>query len=347
MTDATGALLAPPRTAAATRRSRPKAAFRRVLKGIPDGRKRVLVIGSPTGNMNLGLRFWTPIFLESDSITRLFEAVRPETQGPTQGPETFGWGFVVGSHLLVQISDVHLTTDGSLPPGVRPRDNLIAGLRLLEEAGIRPDVFLLTGDLADDGDGDCYDDLAGILAGAASQGDASVIYLPGNHDDRDMFRRRLLGGDGAGPVNQTHWREGLRIVALDSTVPGEDGGALAEETLGYLRSELGSPAPDGTVVALHHPPLRSPIQPMSRMGLRDPERLRDAIAGSDVRLVLCGHNHHEALGTIGTVPVWVSPACAYRLDTASTQAFRGVPGSAFSRIDLSEDGPTVTVIPVP
>jgi Icc protein len=268
---------------------------------------------------------------------------RPESERP----ETFRWGFVVGSHLLVQISDVHLTASGSLPPGVRPRDNLLSGLRLLAEAAIRPDVFLLTGDLADAGDGGCYRDLAGILASAANPSGASVIYLPGNHDDRDPFRRHLLGGSGSGPVNQTHWRDGLRIIALDSTVPGEDGGDLDEETLGYLRAELGRPAPDGTVLALHHPPILSPIQPMSRMALRDPERLRDAIAGSDVRIVLCGHNHHEALGTLGAVPVWVSPASAYRLDTTSRQTFQGFPGSAFSRIELSDDGLVVTVINVP
>jgi 3',5'-cyclic-AMP phosphodiesterase len=269
------------------------------------------------------------------------------TRCQKQGAQTFWKGFRVGSYLLVQISDVHLTASGSLPPGVRPRDNLLSGLRLLEEAAIRPDVFLLTGDLADAGDGGCYRDLAGLLASAANPSGASVIYLPGNHDDRETFRRHLLGGSGDGPVNQTHWRDGLRIIALDSTVPGEDGGELDEETLGYLRSELGRPAPDGTVVALHHPPILSPIQPMSRMALRDPGRLGDAITGSDVRIVLCGHNHHEALGTLGAVPVWVSPASAYRLDTTSTQTFHGFPGSAFSRIDLSDDGPTVTVIQVP
>jgi hypothetical protein len=45
--------------------------------------------------------------------------------------------------------------------------------------------------------------------------------------------------------------------------------------------------------------------------------------------------------------VWVSPASAYLADTTSTQVFHGVPGTAFSRIDLSGDGPMVTVIPVP
>jgi 3',5'-cyclic AMP phosphodiesterase CpdA len=270
-----------------------------------------------------------------------------ETRPALESVKDLVKGTRMRSHLLVQISDVHLTSDGWLPPGVRPRDNLLSGLRLLAEAAIRPDVFLLTGDLADAGDGGCYRDLAGILASAADPSGASVIYLPGNHDDRGAFRRHLLGGSGSGPVNQTHWQDGLRIIALDSTVPGEDGGDLDEETLGYLRSELGRPAPDGTVVALHHPPILSPIEPMSRMALRDPGRLRDAIAGSDVRIVLCGHNHHEALGTLGGVPVWVSPASAYRLDTTSTQAFHGFPGSAFARIDLSDEGPVVTVIHIP
>ena len=253
----------------------------------------------------------------------------------------------MASYLLVQISDLHLTADGSSPASGRPWDNLLRGLHLLESADIRPDALLLTGDLADAGEGACYDDLAGIMADTVRGSGASVIYVPGNHDDRDAFRRHLLGGSGDGPINQTHWRDGLRIIALDSTIPGQDHGALDDQTLDYFRSEIEAAAPDGTVLALHHPPIPSPIQPMSRLALRDPERLRDAISGSDVRIVVCGHNHHEALGTLGAVPVWVCPAVAYRADTTSTQTFRGVAGSAFSRIDLSDDGPTVTVIPVP
>jgi 3',5'-cyclic-AMP phosphodiesterase len=256
----------------------------------------------------------------------------------------------VRPYLLVQLSDIHLTMSGIGPHGARTRDNLLAALREAAAAGLRPDVFLVTGDLADAGEGPCYDDLAAILADAARASGASVVYLPGNHDDRDEFRRRLAAGGGApgAPVNQTHWRDGLRIIALDSTIPGEDGGALDDTTLRYLRSELATPAPDGTIVAMHHPPIASPIEPMARMALRDPGRLRDAIAGSDVRLVLCGHSHHEAFGMLGATPVWVSPAIAYRLDVTSTGAFRGVPGTAFSGIRLggADDGPVVTVYPV-
>lgn len=256
----------------------------------------------------------------------------------------------MGSYLLVQLSDVHLTVSGVGPRGARTRDNLLAALREVEAAGLRPDAFLVTGDLADAGEGPCYDDLAAILAEAAGACGASVICLPGNHDDRETFRRHMVrGGPGApgAPVNQTHWREGLRVIALDSTIPGEAGGALAEETLRYLRSELATPAPDGTIVALHHPPVSSPVEPLTQIALRDPGRLRDAIAGSDVRLVLCGHFHHEVFGLLGVTPVWVAPALAYRMDLTSTRAFRGVPGTAFSSVYLGDgDGPVVTVYPV-
>jgi 3',5'-cyclic AMP phosphodiesterase CpdA len=139
----------------------------------------------------------------------------------------------------------------------------------------------------------------------------------------------------------------LRIVAVDSTVPGEDGGSLAPETLAFLAEALAGPAPDGTVLALHHPPIPSPIEQMSRIALDRPELLAAAIEGRDVRLILCGHNHHPALGTLGTVPVWVGPATAYRADVASRATFRAVVGSAISQVDLGERGPVVTVLEYP
>jgi 3',5'-cyclic-AMP phosphodiesterase len=250
------------------------------------------------------------------------------------------------SYQLVQISDVHLTLDGTLPPGVRPRDNLVRALEVLESSSMDPDVILLTGDLANSGDGACYDDLRSIIDGSAATAGASVVYLPGNHDERGAFRRHLLDAEGDAAVNQTCWRAGLRVIALDSVVPGHDHGMLDEQALAYLRAELAVPAPDGTILALHHPPIHSPIKPMAAISLRNAASLRDAISGSDVRLIVAGHSHHESLGTLGATPVWVSPAVAYRLDTAGTESYHGYPGSAFSRIELTPDGPVATVVQV-
>ena len=76
-------------------------------------------------------------------------------------------------------------------------------------------------------------------------------------------------------------------------------------------------------------------------------RTADALAGSDTRIILCGHYHHEAFGSIAGVPVWVSPAIATRTDVTSTRELRMILGSACSRIDLFDRQHVVSVIPIP
>jgi hypothetical protein len=86
---------------------------------------------------------------------------------------------------------------------------------------------------------------------------------------------------------------------------------------------------------------------MAQIMLRRSEPLVEAMDGSDVRLIISGHNHHEELGVLGSVPVWVSPSTAYLMDILSRDEVRGLPGCAVSQIDLTDDGVTVNVIPVP
>lgn len=127
----------------------------------------------------------------------------------------------MASHRIVQLSDLHLTFKEILSVGTRPRENLTNSLELLKKRGIRPDVYLMTGDLADEGDPLCYEDLASIM----DESEAPVIYLPGNHDNRQNFRRVLLHqAPDDSPIDQVHWHNGLRIVSLDSVVPGSDWG---------------------------------------------------------------------------------------------------------------------------
>jgi Icc protein len=253
----------------------------------------------------------------------------------------------MANYTLVQISDVHLTTEGALPNGARPRENLVASLEWLERSVISPDALVLTGDLANEGDPDCYRDLAGLVASAAQRLQSQVIWVPGNHDRRRFFREVLLGEEpNDAPINRTYDIDGLRIVTLDSNIEGEDGGELGGDALEFLAAELASPARFGTVVALHHPPIPSPVEPMARIALKNPESLAEALAESDVRLVVCGHNHHAGMGLLGGLPVWVSPATAYLCDTASTKVFRPIPGTAMSRIDLTPGQAVASVIAV-
>ena len=268
----------------------------------------------------------------------------PAIAGRTQPARAFP----VTDYRLIQISDIHLSSDDLEFAGARPRDNLVAGLELLGEVDLAPDMLVLTGDLANTGDPLCYQDLAEIMHRAAESLGAVVVYVPGNHDDRPEFRRHLLGQPpDPAPINQVHWIDGLRVVLLDSVVIGQEFGELGEETLAFLRDAVAEPAADGTVLAFHHPPIPSPVEPMAEIMLHHGDRLAEVLVGTDVRLIISGHNHHEELGALGPVPVWVSPATAYRMDILSREAVHALPGCALSQIDLTPRGVTVNVIHVP
>ena len=257
-------------------------------------------------------------------------------------------------HYLIQISDIHLITGESLFPGSNPRDNLVAGLELIADSGLQPELIILTGDLANAGEAACYQDLSRLMRAAVESFGGRVVYLPGNHDERSAFRRYLLHEeespspvDASLPINQVHWIGGLRIVLLDSVVVGQDFGELGEETLAFLHDALADPAAEGTVLALHHPPIPSPVREMTQIMLQNPGDLADAIDGSDVRLILSGHNHHAGVGALAGVPVWVSPATAYTMDVLSRERVHGLPGCSLSQIELYEGGVSVSAIPVP
>jgi len=257
----------------------------------------------------------------------------------------------VSRHLLFQLSDLHLVAAGWLRPGVDPLENLDRAIELIVTSPSRPDGVLLTGDLADTGDATAYGLLLERVERLSAATGAGAVFIPGNHDERATFGRRLLGReqpDGSDtPIDQVHWFGELRVISLDTVIPGVDDGRLRDEQLSFLRDELATPAPDGTVLALHHPPVSSPIRSLAGMALAHPEGLADVISGTDVCLVVAGHNHHASAGMLGQVPVWVGPALSYRCDVLVEDEYVGLPGSAFTRIDVIDHEPLVTVVPVP
>ncbi|WP_171059337.1 metallophosphoesterase family protein [Arthrobacter crystallopoietes] len=216
------------------------------------------------------------------------------------------------SFTLVQLTDTHLRPDPELLFG--RIDTWTLTLAALKEAHrFRPDAVVLTGDLADCCS-DIYDDAARLLDHAAAKLGCPVITLPGNHDvpvrQAGLFNRGRAA-NGPGPAETVHFLGGLRIITLDSDDPGRPAGLLSAEQLDWLRDELATPAIQGTVLALHHPPVESTLPLLAGRGLASPALLRSVIAGTDVRGILCGHYHHAQSGLLGSVPVWVGPAVSY------------------------------------
>ena len=101
---------------------------------------------------------------------------------------------------------------------------------------------------------------------------------------------------------------------LDSTVPGHHYGEVDAEQLDWLRDVLATPAPHGTLLAMHHPPVPSVLDLAALVELRDQAGLAEVLEGSDVRSILAGHLHYSSTATFAGVPVSVASATCYTQD---------------------------------
>ncbi len=142
---------------------------------------------------------------------------------------------------------------------------------------------------------------------------------------------------------------GLRVVALDTSVPGYHHGELRDEQLTWLADVLADPAPYGTLLAMHHPPIPIPMMPAAEViELYDQHRLAEVIAGTDVRGIIGGHFHYSTYATFAGIPVSVASATCYTGDPAPLDRFvSGVDGhQAITMMHLYDDRIVHTIVPV-
>jgi hypothetical protein len=265
----------------------------------------------------------------------------PDTR---RGPASRPAGTVIGmGHRVLHLSDTHLTASGYDADGV----HAVASLKqILFDArhldGI--DLVLVSGDVADDGSaGGCQ--LAREIIGDFAVGRGIPhVYAMGNHDDRAAFAQVLgtghraadgadAGRDWAGGAERAAVSEvgGLRVITLDSHE-----GMICRDQLRWLAGLLADPAPRGSLLAFHHPPVHVPTSAfVSSAGLRNADELADAVAGSDVQAILCGHYHVQLTGHLRGVPVWVTPGVVTRIDlTAPRHLVRAVKGASATVVEL-------------
>jgi 3',5'-cyclic-AMP phosphodiesterase len=231
---------------------------------------------------------------------------------------------------LAVLSDLHLTGEPDSATALREALAVVG-------AGARPDALLLPGDLAADGEPAAYALLQSLLADV----EVPVVPVLGNHDELGAFT------DAFGAPDRVVRVGGTRIVALDSTIRGHHHGLVDPEQREWLAAELATPAPEGTVLVLHHPPLPSPVPSVDLLRLREPEKLAEVVGGTDVRMIVCGHAHYAGAGALAGVPVWIAPALYYRVDAFPPAGrLRGLSGPAISRVDLIEGTAVATASPL-
>lgn len=207
--------------------------------------------------------------------------------------------------LLAQLSDPHIgATQEDADPAARLETVVEAVLALPN----RVDAVVVSGDLSDDGSAESYR----VARSSLDRFECPVHVLPGNHDDRARLRQAFdLPGEGAEPIHYAVDVGELRLVALDSIVPGRDPGAFPAETLAWLDEALGKERERPTMLAVHHTPLATGLPGWDAINLSPDER--EALAGvvarhPQLRAIVGGHLHRIATATLAGCPVLSAPS---------------------------------------
>jgi 3',5'-cyclic-AMP phosphodiesterase len=230
--------------------------------------------------------------------------------------------------LIAQISDPHIKAPGRL--AYRRVDTEAALVRVVETLNAldpAPDAIVLTGDLVDGGRDEEYDHLLDLIRPLR----APLFPIPGNHDDRAAFARafpEVARRAGGGRFLHYAVEDGpVRLIGLDTVVPGAGGGALCAERLAWLDARLAEQPERPTVVFQHHPPFPTGIGHMDRIGLADASAEAEVIRRHpQVERVLCGHLHRPIqarwAGTLASTAPGTSHQVALDLRPDAPSAFR-------------------------
>lgn len=201
--------------------------------------------------------------------------------------------------VIAHVSDIHIDAE----PRAAERTRRV--FDHLDALSADLDLVVLTGDIADHGLDAEYETVR-----KATRTRHPLLICPGNHDDREAFRRTLLGvTPSAEPVNQVFRTDRLVVALCDSSIPKQDDGFLADSTLAWLAEELDATPDDVPVlIGFHHPPvdLHVPFaDPIRQFG---EDRLAETVAGrSNVVAFLAGHAHTAAATRFAGLPLLVAP----------------------------------------
>lgn len=211
--------------------------------------------------------------------------------------------------LIAQITDLHLGFDPTNPDEFN-RQRFDSALRVLCALEPQPDLLIVTGDIADDGDDAAsyarYREAIGRLP-------FPVFSAMGNHDNREIFLAQFPEtGNHDGYIQYAIEDWPLRILVLDTLEMGRHGGAYDETRAAWLKARLAEGADRPTLIVMHHPPFDTGIGWLTE----DPtapwaQLLHDAIApAGQVVGIISGHVH-RAIATIWAgKPLLVCPSTA-------------------------------------
>ena len=216
--------------------------------------------------------------------------------------------------LIAQISDPHVLQKGELlSDQVDTCERLRRCVECINQFKPAIDIVIASGDLIHNGTIEEYQSLKDIL----SQLNIPIYLIPGNHDDRDNLRQVFNNHDYFEDNEFLHYaieKYPIRLIGLDTLIPGEMGGELCEKRLAWLERKLSEEPEKPTIIFMHHPPFDVGIVCMDLINCANKEGLEDIVLQHpQVLRVLSGHVHrHISVRFANTVGI-VAPSSATQL----------------------------------
>ncbi len=170
--------------------------------------------------------------------------------------------------LIARITDTHITKPGQLLMGiVDTAAALERAVSALNDLIPAPGAAVLTGDLVESGEPEEYAHLRALLAPLQMP----VFAIPGNHDAREPMREAFIG-DGYIPaqgfLNYVIEDYPLRLIALDTLIPGEGGGVLCSDRLHWIEAILARSSEFSAVISIARSTAALPAQSPGRRQAR-------------------------------------------------------------------------------
>lgn len=198
--------------------------------------------------------------------------------------------------VIAHVSDTHFGNDVQ-----DPADRAAAVINHLVSMSPRPEVLVVTGDLADHGLPEEY----AVVREWLDLWPGPLAVCPGNHDVRQTFV------EGLGISSRSVVEAGdLRFVMLDSLIDAVDGvrvdeGRIGDVQLAWLDEQLAASATP-TFVGLHHPPTFIGLELMDPIGLLDAAALAAVLdRHPHVVATLVGHAHTMCATTFAGRPLLI------------------------------------------
>jgi 3',5'-cyclic AMP phosphodiesterase CpdA len=216
---------------------------------------------------------------------------------------------------IVQISDLHVRPPGECAYGqVDTNAMLSAAIAAILRMDPVPDGVIASGDLTDCGLDSEYALLGEMLASLPMP----VWVIPGNHDDPARLMR-VLGARYPYLPREGHLHYAidspeLRLIFLDTTLPGETHGMMCDARLSWLAEELRRGRGKPTMLVMHHPPFLTGIHGMDTLRCLNGEAMASIVRRHpEIERVVAGHYHRPIVirwaGTVG----YVAPSTAHQV----------------------------------